>query len=109
MFYDKMGRATGTLNPDGTTTTNSYSPVGLPTKTYGSRTYPVEYTYDPQGRMQTMKTWQSFASNGGTATTTWNYDPYRGWLASKDYPDPATGNPDLPGSSCLDLSAKFDG
>ena len=60
-------------------------------KTYGSRTYPVEYTYDPQGRMKTMKTWQDFTGNAGTAITTWNYDSQRGWLLSKDYPDPTTG------------------
>ncbi|MEI6779931.1 MAG: RHS repeat-associated core domain-containing protein [Verrucomicrobiota bacterium] len=92
-FYDKLGRATGTRYPDATTVTNFYSPAGLLTKTYGSRTYPVEYAYDIQGRMATMKTWQSFAANGGTATTTWNYDLYRGWLSSKDYPDKDTGNP----------------
>ncbi len=43
--------------------------------------------------MQTMKTWQGFASGAGAATTTWNYDPYRGWLVSKDYPDPSSGLP----------------
>ena len=55
--------------------------------------YPVEYTYDPQGRMRTMKTWQNFAGNSGTATTRWNYDLYRGWQKSKDYPDAGTGQP----------------
>jgi RHS repeat-associated protein len=94
--YDAQGRATGTRNPDGTTTTNFYSPAGLRTLTYGSRTYPVSYTYDAQGRMLTMTTWQGFSSGGsstGAAITTWNYDPYRGWLASKDYPDKTTGLP----------------
>jgi len=33
--------------------------------------------------MKTMKTWQNFAGNSGAATTTWNYDPYRGFLTSK--------------------------
>ena len=50
-----------------------------------SRTYPVAYTYDAQGRMQTMTTWTNYAANVGAATTTWNYDPYRGWLDSKAY------------------------
>ena len=90
-YYDTLGRATGMRYPDATTVTNFYSPAGLLTKTYGSRTYPVEYTYDAQGRMSTMKTWQSFATSG--ATTTWNYDSYRGWLKFKDYPDKGTGNP----------------
>jgi RHS repeat-associated protein len=95
-FYDNMGRAVGTQSPDGTTVTNFYSPAGLRTKTYGSRTYPVEYTYDPQGRMLTMKTWQSYAAPSGAAITTWNYHQTRGWLASKDYPDKDTGNPPSP-------------
>jgi hypothetical protein len=43
--------------------------------------------------MRTMKTWQNFAADSGTATTRWNYDLYRGWLASKDYPDASTGQP----------------
>ncbi len=90
--YDNMGRITGTRNPDGTTTTRLYSPAGLLTRTSGSHTYPVEYAYDPQGRMRTMKTWQSFAAGGGTATNRWNYDQYRGWLKSKDYPDKDTGS-----------------
>ena len=92
-FFDKMGRATGILNPDGTTTTNVYFPNGLLQKTWGSRMYPVEYTYDAQGRMRTNKTWQSFSAGTGTAITRWNYDQYRGWLKSKDYPDPASGVP----------------
>src|SRR5262249_7688204 len=67
--------------------TNEYLETGLLKKTYGSRTYPVEYTYDYGGRMKTMKTWQNFAANSGTAVTIWNYDPYRGLLASKRYND----------------------
>ncbi|MBI2927424.1 MAG: hypothetical protein HYY24_17140 [Verrucomicrobia bacterium] len=63
-------------------------------KTSGSRTYPVEYTCDPQGRMKTMKTWQNFAGGSGTAITTWNYDAYRGWLNSKDYAGPITAPAD---------------
>jgi hypothetical protein len=79
--------------PDGTTTTNLYFPTGLLQKTWGSRIYPVEYTYDAQSRMRTMKTRQGFAGNAGTATTRWNYDQYRGRLASKDYPDATSGQP----------------
>jgi len=51
----------------------------------------VEYTYDAQGRMQTMKTWQDFADNEATATTTWNYNSYRGWLTNKTYDGGAAG------------------
>src|SRR5436190_558056 len=49
--------------------------------------YPVSYTYDAQGRMKTMKTYKNLAANSGVATTTWNYDAYRGWLSSKVYDD----------------------
>jgi len=48
-------------------------------KSYGSQQYPVEYTYDAQGRMKTMVT----TGAAGNATTTWNYDSQRGWLVSK--------------------------
>jgi RHS repeat-associated protein len=95
-FYDNMGRVTGKREPDATTITNFYKPTGSLFRTSGSRTYPVEYGYDAQGRMTTMKTWQSFqgfTSGGGTATTSWNYDVARGWLKSKDYPDPGDGTP----------------
>jgi hypothetical protein len=43
--------------------------------------------------MRTMKTWQDFAADSGAATSRWNYDGYRGRLASKDYPDASTGQP----------------
>ncbi len=61
--------------------------MGLLTNTFGSRTYPVSYSYDAQGRMKTMKTYKNFAANSGVATTTWNYDAYRGWLTNKVYDD----------------------
>jgi RHS repeat-associated protein len=91
-YYDSMGRNNGQLLPDGNTVTNFYHPTGLLQRTFGSRTYPVEYAYDSQGRMKTMKTWQSFNGGAGTAAvTTWNYDAYRGWLLAKDYANPTTG------------------
>ena len=82
-----MGRVKGARHPDGNVMTNLYFPNGLLQQTYGSRTYPVEYSYDSQGRLRTNKTWQTFATSGGVAITRWNYDPYRGWLSSKDHPD----------------------
>jgi len=85
-FYDKMLRATGSLLPDGTVVTNEFHLNGLRRKTWGSRTYPVEYTYDYAGRMGAMKTWQNFAANSGTAVTTWKYNE-RGWLTNKLYAD----------------------
>ena len=92
-FYNNMGRVTGVLHPDNATSTNTYFTNGLLKKISGSRTYPVEYSYDSQGRLRTNKTWQSFSTDAGTAITRWNYDSYRGWLTSKDYPDGTTGVP----------------
>jgi len=86
-YFEISGRIWKTTLPDNTSMTNEYFATGLLKKTYGSRTYPVEYTYDAQGRMQTMKTWQDFTDNSGTATTTWNYNAYRGWLDNKRYAD----------------------
>src|SRR5690606_27376240 len=56
-------------------------------KTWGTRTYPVEYTYDPQGRMGTMTTWQDFSGDSGKATTTWTYHSDSGLLESKEDED----------------------
>jgi RHS repeat-associated protein len=89
--YDTSLRAWRTTQPDGTTVVNEFYVTGALKKTSGSRTYPVEYTYDTQGRMKTLKTWQNFSGNSGTAITTWSYDPYRGWLVAKDYANASTG------------------
>jgi RHS repeat-associated protein len=86
-FYDSMGRVWRTLLSDNTSVTNEYYLTGLLKKTYGSRTYPVEYKYDAQGRMTNMTTWKDFAANSGTATTTWKYDSYRGFMTNKLYAD----------------------
>ena len=47
-----------------------------------SQRYPVEYAYDAQGRISTMKTWRDYV-NGSASTTTWTYYTNRNWLASK--------------------------
>ena len=47
----------------------------------------MQYTYDYAGRIKTMTTWTNFASSGGAAVTTWNYDAYRGSLTNKAYAD----------------------
>jgi RHS repeat-associated protein len=75
--YDSMGRRSKSILPDGGIVHYEYYPTGELKKTYGTRTYPTEYTYDSQGRLQKL-----IASSG---TTTWNYDPWRGWLNSKVY------------------------
>ena len=86
-----MGRVIATTLPDNTTVNNVFYPNGLVQLTYGSRTYAVGYSYDAQGRVSTMTNWTSFASQAGARVTSWNYDPYRGWLASKTYAGGAAG------------------
>jgi YD repeat-containing protein len=85
--YDILGRPLKITQPDGASVFREYYPSGLLKRTYGARTYPVEYTYDAQGRMKTMTTYQDYAKRQGAAVTTWNYDPQRGWLMNKRYAD----------------------
>ncbi|HEY5912156.1 MAG TPA: RHS repeat-associated core domain-containing protein [Verrucomicrobiae bacterium] len=89
-YFDNMGRQTATTLPDNTSVTNVFYATGQPKLAYGSRAYPVGYSYDAQGRMKTMTNWSAFASLGGSRVTTWNYDIYRGWLTNKTYDG---GNP----------------
>lgn len=86
-FFDERGRIWRTLLPDGTSVTNEFYTTGLLKKTSGSRTYPVQYGYDSQGRMTNMTTWQDFATGSGAALTTWKYDGYRGFMTNKLYAD----------------------
>jgi RHS repeat-associated protein len=86
--YDERGRQKTVIHPDNTETFTTYWPSGQVRRVSGSRTYPVEYTYDRQGRMLTMTTWQDYDVPGNEegavdAATTWSYDPNRGWLTEK--------------------------
>jgi len=88
----KIGGSCQESRPDVFFPPYDYFPTGDLRKTWGSRTTPVEYTYDAQGRMKTMRTWKEFdqssgSGTSGSATTTWNYHPQRGFLTSKVYPD----------------------
>ena len=74
------------MNPDSTSVTTEYYLTGELKRQYGSRTYPVGYGYDYAGRMKTMTNWSSFPTTGARVTT-WNYNPYHGWLDNKQYPD----------------------
>jgi RHS repeat-associated protein len=85
--YDSMGLVGKMTQPDGTTVTNEYYLTGSLKKTSGSRTYPMEATYDYAGRIKTLKTWQDYATSSGAATTAWNYHAQRGFLASKQHAD----------------------
>jgi RHS repeat-associated protein len=80
--YSNIGLLINTLFADFTATTNEYYLTGDLQRTSGSRTYPVEYAYDPRGRLKTMTTWTNFAAGSGAAITTWNYDS-RGFFSGK--------------------------
>ena len=84
-FFDTMGRLIATTLPDNSSVTNVFYPTGKPRLTYGSRTYPVGYSYDAQGRQKAMTNWSAFSALSGGRVTTWNYDPYRGFLIGKVY------------------------
>ena len=92
-YYDQSLRATNIVQPDNTSVFVQYYPSGLREQTYGSRTYPVSYTYDAQDRVQTMTTWRNTAVTNTAAVTTWSYDPYRGWLTGKSYNNGQTAGP----------------
>jgi len=88
--YDALDRTLTVTAPDGTVEHMAYFPTGAVKMTWGGKAYPVEYTYDSQGRMKTLKTWQTFnfttgQGTSGAATTTWTYSAARGWLTSKAY------------------------
>jgi RHS repeat-associated protein len=90
-FFDGVGRIIATRLPDNTSVTNVFYPTGQGQLTFGSRQYPVAYSYDTQGRMKTMTNWSSVATQTGARVTTWNYDPYRGFLTNKTYDGNAAG------------------
>ena len=84
--YDAMGRKITETLPDGGVVYTEYFPTGELKNTHGARTYTVDYTYDSQGRMKTLKT-APFGLSGSSAITTWNYGPATGFLMSKVYAD----------------------
>jgi RHS repeat-associated protein len=86
-YFDAMGRATSIAQADGTTVNNVFSLRGELLRTSGSRTYPVGYSYEAQGRMKTMTNWSTFSSSTGARVTTWHYDAQRGWMTNKVYDD----------------------
>ncbi|EIQ01744.1 hypothetical protein OpiT1DRAFT_00318, partial [Opitutaceae bacterium TAV1] len=85
--YNNRGWQTKVTHPDGAEAETTYYPTGQVKRTWGARTYPVEYSYDTQGRLKTLTTWKDFEGTTGEAVTTWNYDPQRGWLLNKRYAD----------------------
>ncbi len=87
LYYNEMGWVTNRILPDGQSERTEYYLTGERATNWGARTYPAAYTYDYAGRPKTMTTWTDFASRAGAATTTWNYDAYRGLMTNKAYAD----------------------
>lgn len=74
-----------TTLPDTTQRTESFAPTGDLLSVEGSQTYPVSYSYDYAGRMQTQTTWQDKGAEAdGSALTLWEYFP-NGQLKKKWY------------------------
>jgi RHS repeat-associated protein len=85
--YNNMMQATSVLQPDATTIYSVWLLTGELGLQYGSRTYPVGYSYDYAGRMQTMTNWSNYSGGTGARVTTWNYSSQRGFLTGKTYAD----------------------
>lgn len=85
-LFDTSGRIWKTVLPDGGVVTNDFTLSGQAQTISGARTYPSGNGYDAQGRFKSLTNWSAFPATG-TRATTWNYDPYRGWLTGKSYPD----------------------
>jgi YD repeat-containing protein len=82
--YDTLGRRTSVTDALGNITHTQYDVDGRVTKTWGA-VYPVEYGYDVQGRMVSMKTFRD--ENGPGDETRWFYDQPTGLLTNKLYAD----------------------
>jgi len=82
-----MLRPCSVIQPDQSVVNSTYLLTGELAQQSGSRTYPVAYSYDYAGRMQTMTTWSSFGNPATARVTTWVYDGQCGWLTNKVYAD----------------------
>ena len=78
--------------PDTSVIRTSYTAHGEIFRVWGGGTYPLEYSYNSHGQIQTLKTYRSTAgwtaatwpANPGTADlTTWTYHPESGHLHQK--------------------------
>jgi YD repeat-containing protein len=84
-YYNLMMRATNVIQPDATSVISVYLKTGELGEQYGSRTYPVAYSYDYAGRLKSMTNWSNFTGGTGARVTMWTYDSYRGFLTNKTY------------------------
>jgi len=89
--FDSMGRRTKTVLPDGEEVEYEYADTGELVSQDGARVYPVTYTYDSVGRIETMSTHRDTMWSD-PYTTTWTYDSQRGWMTSKIHADATTNS-----------------
>ena len=82
--YDALGRRTVVTDALGNVIHTSYDADGRTVKLWGAK-YPVEYGYDGQGRMVSMKTFRDENTMG--EETRWLYDNPSGLLTNKLYAD----------------------
>ena len=82
--YDALGRRTEVTDALGNVTHTRYDSEGRAVATWGA-TYPVDYGYDLQGRMISMKTFRD--ENGPGDETRWLYENPTGLLTNKLYAD----------------------
>ena len=78
--YDTFGRRITVIDALGNVTHTRYDAEGHEVKTWGA-SYPVEYGYDTQGRMVSMKTFRD--GNGVGDETRWLYDNPTGLMTNK--------------------------
>ncbi|MDE0838798.1 MAG: hypothetical protein OSB41_07045, partial [Kiritimatiellae bacterium] len=87
--FDPMGRPLQVVYPDGGVVQRVYNARGQIIEQSGARTYPVRYTYDALGRMQSLSTFRAGFS-GAPDVTRWHYDPARGFMSAKEFADGST-------------------
>lgn len=63
----------------------AYNAFGNVTSTWGTAVYPINYQYDPEGRLLAMTTFRG--TNGPGDATIWHYDAASGLLTNKHYAD----------------------
>jgi|GEM_PF-1630975 len=98
-YTDSAGNISRTTTlPDLSTRTETFAPTGEIESVEGSQTYPVAYTHDYAGRLQSQTTWQDKATSSGDVQTAWEYFP-NGALKQKWYEASIAGDGTISGTA----------